>query len=302
MRTLQALSVCALSAAIIIPASAQAHHDIIIVSGQSNARPQYAQGIITALQADGTLDNPLLFHRFHSGNRMKMWVDGEPGSYVITENFLADFWNPAGDSDLQQFTDDLDANGETWDIDAFFWFQGEGDSGSAYHRDRYSGRFFYMLNRIEAEYGFNHDIPFIITAIDYNGDDQTLADNGRTPEDIEDMRAVQFQIGDAVPYGGTYDSRGWPRIDLWHVGSYTDPRGLYGPVIDLGAEEALAFLDLPDRAGRADLTGDGILDLHDITTFIDWFLADDPRADLAPPVDAFDLADIQAFVDAFLAG
>ena len=298
MRTFQLLSLCALGAI----ANAQTHHDIVIVSGQSNARPNYANGIFDRISSSGTLDSPLLFHRHHSGNRLDRWISGTPGSYTLAENFLNDFWNPDGGSDLQQFVAGIEADGDTWDIAAFFWFQGESDTGSAYQRSLYFGRFFYMLNTIEAEYGLDHDIPFIVTAIDYNGDDQALADIGRTPQDIEDMRAVHFEIGEGVPYGATFDSRGWPRLDLWHVGSHDDPRGIYGPVMDLGSDEADMLIALPPRAGRADLNGDGILDLHDIAVFIDWFVADDPRADLAPPVDVYDLADVQTFVDAFLAG
>lgn len=296
MRAVLALSVCALAAA----ASAQTHHDIVIVAGQSNARLKYAEGIFDTLAASGALDSPILFHRHHSGNWMRRWIEGGPGGYVLAENFLADFWNPAGDSGLQQLTGDINAAGDTWDIAAFFWFQGEGDTGSAAQRDLYLGRFFYVLSRIEAEYGLDHDIPFIVTAIDYNGDDQALAAIGRTPGDIEHMRAVHFQIGDAVPYGGTLDSRGWPRLDLWHVGDHDDPRGLYWPVYDLGGEEAALFLTLSLPATRADLNGDGILDLIDIALFIDWFPARDPRADLAPPADVFDLLDIAAFAGAFL--
>lgn len=296
MRTILLLSLCALTAI----ASAQTHHDIVIVAGQSNARTQYANGIFDRLVETGALENPLLFHRHHSGNWMFKWVNGTPGSYVLAENFLTDFWNPDGDSDLQQFVAGIEADGDTWDIAAFFWFQGEGDTGSAYQRSLYLGRFFFMLNTIEAAYGLDHDIPFIVTAIDYNGDDQALADIGRTPQDIEEMRAVHFEIGAGVPYGATLDSRGWPRLDLWHVGSHDDPRGIYGPVMDLGSDEADLFVSMPTPASHADLNGDGMHDLHDITLFIDWFTANDPRADLAPPADVYDFQDVQAFTDAFL--
>jgi probable HAF family extracellular repeat protein len=63
-----------------------------------------------------------------------------------------------------------------------------------------------------------------------------------------------------------------------------------------------AFLLTLSQACLADLTGDGILDLADISAFITAFLAQDPAADLAPPSGVYDLADIQAFVAAFAAG
>lgn len=46
----------------------------------------------------------------------------------------------------------------------------------------------------------------------------------------------------------------------------------------------------------------GILDLADISAFITAFLAQDPVADLAEPIGVFDLADLTAFVNAFVAG
>jgi hypothetical protein len=45
-----------------------------------------------------------------------------------------------------------------------------------------------------------------------------------------------------------------------------------------------------------------VLDLADITAFIGAFLAQDPAADLAPPAGVFDLADLTAFVTAFVGG
>jgi hypothetical protein len=54
---------------------------------------------------------------------------------------------------------------------------------------------------------------------------------------------------------------------------------------------------------RADLTAPYyILDLADVQAFIPAFLTDAPEADLADPSGVFDLGDVQAFVDAFAAG
>jgi hypothetical protein len=46
----------------------------------------------------------------------------------------------------------------------------------------------------------------------------------------------------------------------------------------------------------------GVLDLADLQGFAGAFVAGDPSADLAPPTGVLDLADVQAFVSAFLAG
>ncbi len=64
----------------------------------------------------------------------------------------------------------------------------------------------------------------------------------------------------------------------------------------------ILLCDLAGDCCPADLNGDGILDLTDISVFVAGFIAQDPVADLAPPTGVFDLADISAFVTAFTAG
>lgn len=46
----------------------------------------------------------------------------------------------------------------------------------------------------------------------------------------------------------------------------------------------------------------GQLDLADISAFVQAFLSGNPIADLEPPFGEFDLADLSAFITAFLAG
>jgi hypothetical protein len=59
----------------------------------------------------------------------------------------------------------------------------------------------------------------------------------------------------------------------------------------------------PQGCNEADLAEPfGILDLADITAFIGAFVAQQPLADLAEPFGIFDLSDISAFVTAFTAG
>ena len=283
-------------------ASGQEHFDIFIVSGQSNARAKYAQGVFDAIVDSGRFAHPVLYHRHHGGTRLSHWVDGHSGSYTLEEHFLGDFWDPDGSTDLQTLVNRLSALGHTWDIAGFFWFQGEADSGSETQRRAYLGRFYHMLNALEINAGLDHDIPFVITVIDFNGNVQDLAEIGRTPEDIEAIRQKQFEIGAGVPYGAAFDSRGWPRLDVWHVGDHADPRGIYGPVYDLGRAEAEMLLNLPPRAGRADMNGDNVLDLTDLQLFTTRVRRHDPRADLAAPADVYDLADVQVFAEAFISG
>lgn len=52
----------------------------------------------------------------------------------------------------------------------------------------------------------------------------------------------------------------------------------------------------------ADLNGDTVLDLADLSLFVQAFLAQDIEADIADPIGVYDLADLQLFVQSFLAG
>ena len=52
----------------------------------------------------------------------------------------------------------------------------------------------------------------------------------------------------------------------------------------------------------ADMNGDTILDLADLTAFIMAFTAQEFAADVADPIGIYDLADLTTFVQAFLAG
>lgn len=52
----------------------------------------------------------------------------------------------------------------------------------------------------------------------------------------------------------------------------------------------------------ADLNDDGALDFFDLSQFLDYFAALDPRADLAEPEGTFDFFDVSAYLAAFSAG
>ncbi|USN99785.1 MAG: hypothetical protein H6810_03755 [Phycisphaeraceae bacterium] len=281
-------------------AAAQPVYDIYIVTGQSNARPGYARGVFDELVASGASEHPVLFTQRHSGNSMVNWVDGPRGHETLGPNFLTDLWSPDDEAELSALIDRLGAFGAGCDIAGFFWFQGEADTGHDSELPIYQRHFFYMLNKLQVAYGLDHRIPFVITVIDYNGDDDALAAIGRTPEDVEAVRQTQFDLADQVPYGTAYDSRGWPRLDVWHVGSFDDPDDIYRPVRQLGAAEADRLLELPHPLSLADMNADGVHDLSDVMTFIYSFRLGRPIADLAAPVDVFDLNDVQTFANAFI--
>ena len=57
----------------------------------------------------------------------------------------------------------------------------------------------------------------------------------------------------------------------------------------------------PDEPGNpADLAPPfGVLDLADVNAFVQGFIAQDPISDIAPPFGVWDLADVGLFVQAF---
>lgn len=101
-------------------------------------------------------------------------------------------------------------------------------------------------------------------------------------------------------------------IELWSTNAAVLPSEPVFIVFASGAEavaqqdEAVEWVEqnlIGGPCSLADLAEPyGILDLADITAFIGAFVGEDPLADLAEPFGVFDLQDITAFVSAFVAG
>ncbi len=237
--------------------------DLFIVTGQSNARIQYALGINSALRAIGRYENPVVFNATRSGNWLSQWIGDGPDGYEYSTNFTQDLWNAEGTSKLQQFIADLEADGDTVVVRGFFWWQGEGDTGSAAAQAVYSDKLQWMVQELESKY---NEFDTMFTLIDYNHnllDD--LTDINRDPEDVEAIRDALRDAADALG-GAVHDSRPYPRADLWHVSDWDDHRGFYGPAFDLGADQARSFVD--HVFCEADLNNDHETDYFDLQVFL----------------------------------
>jgi len=237
--------------------------DLFIVTGQSNARPAFALGIESGLRASGEFDNVVVYNAQRSGNWLSQWMTDSNGEYSYAGNFLEDLWAPDGSSGLQQLIADLESDGDTVTVRGFFWWQGEGDTGSVNAQNTYSERLQWMISELQGYYG---DFDVMLTLIDWNtAFPQSLENIGRTPADVEAIRDALVDA--AVSMDAMYfDSRGYPRADLWHVASSDDPRGYYAPVTDLGADQARAFIE--SVFCPADLNNDGSLDFADVSAFL----------------------------------
>ncbi|QDS90687.1 hypothetical protein EC9_49010 [Rosistilla ulvae] len=187
---------------------------VFFAGGQSNAKPRWAAKIQQELEkAYG--DRALLVHSYHPGAWLSGWIkDGQ-----VQNNYRVDFLNPEGTGALQKAINRLEANGKAWKFGGFFWFQGEGDSGSVAAMDQYTDSFNAMLGKIKNDFGIVDDFPQVIAVIDGNhaakyDDPKNLA--GRSRAAVDQMRGVLISLGSADGCGYV-DTRGMPRGDAWHL-------------------------------------------------------------------------------------
>lgn len=244
---------------------------LFVVTGQSNARSQYAIGIEAGLRASGQYDRVVVFNKRRGGNWLNQWIVNNAGNFSPGTNMLEDLWAPDGSSELQQLIDSLENDGHIVTIKGFFWFQGESDTINAGSRNTYQARFSWMIEQLRDQYGH---FDLLVTLIDWNPDrTQELLDGGYTPEGVEHLREVLRDTASQLG-GVTHDSRGYPRSDLWHVSVSDDPRGFYAAITDLGADQAGVFL--AHTSCPADMNGDGVLNFFDISLYLQVFQAGCP--------------------------
>ena len=253
------------------PCSRADEISLFIVSGQSNAHTQFSLGVESGLRAGGDWAHVKVFHAYRSGNWLFQWIDGYDGEYIANSNFTEDLWAADGSSGLQQCIAKLENAGHTVSIEGLFWFQGEGDTGSALHQGEYQPRLTWMLNKLWSQYGM---FDVVLTKIDWNHNlPEDLAAINRDPEDVKAIRDAQQAAADELGIG-IMDSAGRLRADVWHIADASDPRGDYGVATDFGADQARLMIE---RAScDADLTGDGSLDIFDVFQYLEIFTAGCP--------------------------
>ncbi|MEA2069627.1 MAG: sialate O-acetylesterase [Verrucomicrobiota bacterium] len=205
--------------------------DIVFAGGQSNATGEWAGGIEMALVASGKFTNLQMVHTYHPGNWMMNWYTDEPRG-----NFDADFYNSSQTGALEVAWQEVLDAGKQPRLAGFFWFQGEGDTGSYDEQALYVARFNQILTLLKTHFEQPALPNFAVAIIDSNQDpayDDDLIAIGRTDEMVDGMRAKLVELG-MQANGVAVDTRGATRTDLWHLTTTERDR--------IGSEMALAFI------------------------------------------------------------
>ena len=188
--------------------------NVFFAGGQSNAKPVWADAIQNTLVASGRYQNVMMISTMHSGNALNQWFDmGAPQA-----NYQQDFFSPAGTGLVQQATNTISAQGDTYVFTGFFWFQGESDQQYPSSTQLYGERFRGMMGQLDADLGGHSGFPAPVSLalIDYNPAYDSTVPVG-TKDHIEVFRQVQRDLVSSIPLGSYYDTRGYTRTDAYHL-------------------------------------------------------------------------------------
>lgn len=204
---------------LVVCASAQSldaaliHHDLFIANGQSNAKPEWYNGIEDSLVASGRYENAEVIANYHGGESIVNWYDPSASGEQRGVNYLSDWYDPgAGTGALEDRINQITSAGDTYTIRGFFWFQGESDTVFASDVSAYQARFEGMLSSLEGDLGVQN-LPISLAIIwgvpSYFTSDQL--------DRIAEIRQIQMDLADAATFGSYVDTEPYPRTDRWHI-------------------------------------------------------------------------------------
>ncbi len=234
---------------------------VFFAGGQSNAVDTWFDGLNNTLS--NHYNNYILVTQRHSGNWLYQWYDNGP-----QDNYRTDFYNSSGTGTLQLAFGNILTNGDTYQLNGFFWFQGEGDTGSATHVGQYNTRFHSMLNQIQTDLNLK-PFGYMLAVIDANRSLISLEQSVL----VDVLRQIQIEIGND-PLGQSFDTAGYNRVDAWHVD--------WNSARQLGNDMALAYINkdtdkdgvmngddaFPNNPGETlDSDNDGVGDSADVFPF-----------------------------------
>ena len=181
-----------------VPLQAQEIIPVFFAGGQSNAKPAWAQAIQEELRRIYHPQTVVVNHR-HGGNGLWNWSDdGFPQPNYFEDTVI-----------LEDAMLAIVAEGNTPVFEGIFWFQGESDCYAG-PVSRYRERFRDMAGWYRNE--FNPDSAICIMVID-----GILPWTNHTQENIDGLRAAQFDIGQPRPGFSLVDTRIYERYDQLHL-------------------------------------------------------------------------------------
>lgn len=181
--------------------------DVYLVTGQSNVRQEWADGIEPQLNTLFTETRSVTVVDRYPGNQLRRWWNNGP-----EENFTTNI------DALEAAFSDLRSQGHEPVLKGLFWFQGESDWGRDNETSAYKSRFTSYVQRLSSEMGVN-DIEIAIAVNDVNQDpiyDDPDLVKGATRSDIEEFRNILFELADDLD-ALAFDTRGYFRDDSVHL-------------------------------------------------------------------------------------
>jgi Carbohydrate esterase, sialic acid-specific acetylesterase len=186
--------------------------NVFFAGGQSNAQPEWANSIESTLTNSGVYSDVRVVYNMHYGNNLALWYNDGPNI-----NYEKDFFAPDGSGLLETALNEINLAGDTYVFSGLFWVQGETDAGDEAWIAGYKSRFLGMMSNIYGDINNGNDglFNFELAIIDANPAYAELP--GRTWNQVNALRQAQSNLVNSTEYGQGYDTRGYERVDEWHL-------------------------------------------------------------------------------------
>ena len=159
--------------------------DVYLVTGQSNVKQEWADGIEPRLNAlSSEIKSVTIVDRYPGNQLNRWWNNGPQGNYNGNIEVLEDAFR------------DLERDGYEPVLKGMFWFQGESDWGRDSETSVYKSRFKSYIQQLSSD--MNVDSLLLgIAVLDANQDSEYDDPDvlGATRQDVEEMRNILLSLG-----------------------------------------------------------------------------------------------------------
>ena len=235
--------------------------DIVFVGGQSNAKPQLADGVESALARADAFENLRVVVTRHGGTPIRFWLDEDlptdhrrhpaqqklkaPNWYEV--DFKKSPGTPGPAAFLEKVFEEVEAAGRTPRLVGLVWFHGESDSENdgqvEVYRDRVEG----LRGRLADDFHGGQPVPTVLVQVAVNEKYVPETFGTKDPERagrIDRLRTIQAELAASSPTVAVVDSKPFERIDVWHVDWKSEPVSV---LEELGIACGEALLELHGR-------------------------------------------------------